>query len=310
MPGSGHAPTARLLCRAGAVGGTRFELRDEAVLGRDPQCDVVVASAGVSSRHARIVWNQAERGYVLEDLDSLNGTELDGLPVAGAERLGRLHVITLGGTVELVYQGPELVSATPAAAAPAAAAPAAPGADREGTLMEREPFVLPGALAAPASPEGSVAGLDGESTRADGDPLVLPSVLAALDPELAPEPQSGPQTEPEPEPPPRSWRLRVPGNEPPGGFALQPGQNRIGRLPELEIVIDAADVSRLHAVLTVRGDEVAVRDAGSRNGTWIGDRMVAGEAAVPLGAVLRLGGIEARIEASDDRSDPDPGGDS
>lgn len=293
---TGSPRPARLLCRSGAAGGTRFEVRGEATLGRDPESTVVLESPAVSSRHARIVWDEAAGGYRLEDLDSLNGTELDGLPVDGGERLGRLHVITLGGAVELVFQGPELVAAR-------AAGPATAGAESgdlsEGTLIEKEPFVLPGALADPEPDEaasGAAAGEpEGERTRAESEPAILPQVLAALDAEPSPEPP--------PQPAPR-WRLRVPDHEPPGGFPLRPGKNRVGRVPELEIPLDSSDVSRLHAVLALRGDELFVRDAGSRNGTWSGERRVRGETPVPPGTRLRFGGVEAQIE-----KDEEPPGD-
>ncbi len=46
---------------------------------------------------ARITWDAEGGCYVLEDLDSLNGTDLDGQRVAGPEPLGHLHVITFAG---------------------------------------------------------------------------------------------------------------------------------------------------------------------------------------------------------------------
>jgi pSer/pThr/pTyr-binding forkhead associated (FHA) protein len=50
----------------------------------------------VSQSHARIFFDRSVSAFVLEDLDSKNGTRLDGLPVEGVRRLGAVHVVTLG----------------------------------------------------------------------------------------------------------------------------------------------------------------------------------------------------------------------
>ena len=63
------------------------------VLGRDAACDVVVARAEVSRRHAEIV--PAEAGYVLTDL-STNGVFVNGDRVKYSALLGRGDVIKIG----------------------------------------------------------------------------------------------------------------------------------------------------------------------------------------------------------------------
>jgi phosphoserine phosphatase RsbU/P len=50
-----------------------------AVLGRHPDCDVVLESGAVSRQHARIV--KVDDGYYIEDLHSRNGTIVNGQPV-------------------------------------------------------------------------------------------------------------------------------------------------------------------------------------------------------------------------------------
>jgi FHA domain len=59
-------------------------------IGRDPQCDLVLRSAGVSRRHAEIQVEAirdgaagAELRFSLRDAGSRNGTRVGGLPVAG-----------------------------------------------------------------------------------------------------------------------------------------------------------------------------------------------------------------------------------
>ena len=53
---------------------------DSAVLGRHPECDIVLDSGAVSRQHARVL-NLGEE-YYLEDLDSRNGTFLNGQAVS------------------------------------------------------------------------------------------------------------------------------------------------------------------------------------------------------------------------------------
>ena len=60
-------------------------------IGRSPNCDLVVADAGVSRHHCRLI--QGERGVFLEDLRSGNGTYLNGrritatIAVCSADRI-------------------------------------------------------------------------------------------------------------------------------------------------------------------------------------------------------------------------------
>jgi DNA-binding winged helix-turn-helix (wHTH) protein len=65
----------------------------ENVIGRDPAAAVLLDVAGVSRRHARIV--VSERGAVLEDLGSKNGTTIGDQPLTGRVALrdgDQIHV--------------------------------------------------------------------------------------------------------------------------------------------------------------------------------------------------------------------------
>lgn len=68
------------------------------------------------------------------------------------------------------------------------------------------------------------------------------------------------------------------------------GVVRVGRDEDLEVTLGDARVSRLHATLRYDGRAVVVRDLGSRNGTWLGGRRVAGAVAVAAGAHVLVGG--------------------
>jgi DNA-binding response OmpR family regulator len=81
------------------------------VLGRDETCDVVVISRLVSRRHAQIsrVGNQ----YLLEDLNSRNGTQLNGQPISSSQPLRDGDRISLGGSGEIVFLDGDATSTRP-----------------------------------------------------------------------------------------------------------------------------------------------------------------------------------------------------
>jgi len=64
----------------------RFDLKDgETVIGRHPDCDIVVEVGAVSRFHAKVIRRGAE--YVLEDQGSRNGTFLNGQLINGDQNL-------------------------------------------------------------------------------------------------------------------------------------------------------------------------------------------------------------------------------
>ena len=74
-------------------------------IGRDQGGDVVVNSPVVSSRHALIVFDEeGGRGWLLRDLDSKNGTYLNGKKV-------REHKLEDGDVIRICGNGAEFVFA-------------------------------------------------------------------------------------------------------------------------------------------------------------------------------------------------------
>ena len=82
------------------VNGSRHDVEQRSVvLGRSRECDLRVDDPNVSRRHAEV--RQEGATYWLVDLDSTNGTELNGRRVSRA-KLADGDTITLGGT-EIVF---------------------------------------------------------------------------------------------------------------------------------------------------------------------------------------------------------------
>jgi pSer/pThr/pTyr-binding forkhead associated (FHA) protein len=70
--------------------------QDSVLIGRTPECDVVLYDAGVSRRHCRI-FSEGD-GYIVEDMGSANGTKVNGAPVK-TQPLSDGDTLTLGPVV-------------------------------------------------------------------------------------------------------------------------------------------------------------------------------------------------------------------
>src|SRR5688572_25287093 len=70
--------------------------QDSVLIGRTPECDVVLYDAGVSRRHCRI-FSEGD-GYIVEDMGSANGTKVNGAPVK-TQPLSDGDKLTLGPVV-------------------------------------------------------------------------------------------------------------------------------------------------------------------------------------------------------------------
>ncbi len=83
---------------------------------------------------------------------------------------------------------------------------------------------------------------------------------------------------------------------PPRVFEIVPGREaKIGRGLLADISLDDARVSRDHAVLSFDGAGVRVRDLGSSNGTFLGDRRLTTPAPLTPGDVVRVGSTRIAI---------------
>lgn len=94
--GGGTAIFMRLEVLSGHCAGkkTEYYLRDELLIGRASDCDLVWREAGVSPRNSRIFLK--DQVVYIEDLDSREGTLLEGMRIYSPNRLRSGDVITIG----------------------------------------------------------------------------------------------------------------------------------------------------------------------------------------------------------------------
>lgn len=70
------------------------------LIGRDPECEVILEDAAASARHARLSYHHNQ--WWLEDLQSTNGTKLNGEAVQTATIVVNGDIIQCGQTILLV----------------------------------------------------------------------------------------------------------------------------------------------------------------------------------------------------------------
>jgi len=83
-----------------------YEVRgEEFVIGRLPDCDLVLADALVSRKHAVI--KESPQGFSITDLDSMNGVYINNLKISGEERLAHGDLVVIGESRLLFSDSPD-----------------------------------------------------------------------------------------------------------------------------------------------------------------------------------------------------------
>jgi pSer/pThr/pTyr-binding forkhead associated (FHA) protein len=95
---------------SGEVKGKTFEIaKDRVVLGRHANCDIIVNDTAVSSQHCYIA--RRDNRFILHDLNSTNGTQLNGGRITEAE-LTPKQIVQIGST-ELMFDASPAESESP-----------------------------------------------------------------------------------------------------------------------------------------------------------------------------------------------------
>jgi two-component system cell cycle response regulator len=81
----GDTANGRLEILNGGFEGMTYDLvAEEVVIGRNPTTDITLLDEGISREHALILFDDDTSGYIIEDLQSTNGTKVNGKRVRSA----------------------------------------------------------------------------------------------------------------------------------------------------------------------------------------------------------------------------------
>lgn len=84
--------------------GKKFRLSSrETIIGTSPTCDINLSDPTVSRQHARIIWDERNKLFQIEDLGSTNGTYLNDVRIISAFLSGNGINVKIGNT-ELVFR--------------------------------------------------------------------------------------------------------------------------------------------------------------------------------------------------------------
>jgi len=99
-------PRARIVIQTDGVQGTSFELSaSETLIGRNPTADITLLDEGISREHVVILLDEESGVYTVEDLQSTNGTKVNGKRVRSAP-LSSGDIVELGQTrLEFILEG-------------------------------------------------------------------------------------------------------------------------------------------------------------------------------------------------------------
>lgn len=224
------------------------------VIGRDEQCDIVLAARGVSRRHAVI--RRAGAGYTITD-ESKNGTFVNDARVQHLQTLARGDVVRIATESFRVESSARSESPSAGATEVLSSFAVPPRVDG---------FVAPRAAPPPPPPPIPAQAQAPAPLRARTAHRETPTpALATLE----------------------VTRGRLSGTS----FTVSRPVCSIGRDEINDIVIDEESVSASHATLLLKANVWYVLDLRSSNGTFVDGYRVAGERVLADGASLTLGDV-------------------
>jgi len=247
-------------------------------IGRDPASELPIggeAAKVVSVAHLRLEHDGA--AWWVEDLDSRNGTYLDGKRLAASSR----EKLNAGAVIGLGETGPRLKIE-------AVAGQALETTMRETPLGDATVAEQP-RMARPSAATVRMEGLDEAAPPPAAPPRPPPPPRAPPPPAGAPR-APGPAGAP---PPPQTLRLVFREARTGESYEGTGGRLRIGRGQECEVqpvAMGDTAVSRVHAEIVLKpGGAVILRDARSRNGTFVNGKRLATEHPLKQGDRILLG---------------------
>jgi pSer/pThr/pTyr-binding forkhead associated (FHA) protein len=92
-----RAPAALIICNGGFEGMEYELLGEETIIGRNPTTDITLLDENISREHSIVIRDPDTGTYSIEDLQSTNGTKVNGKRVRSAD-LAHEDEIEIGHT--------------------------------------------------------------------------------------------------------------------------------------------------------------------------------------------------------------------
>ena len=308
---------ARLFCKTGQLSGSAFQIDQDATIGKSAENTIALQPTQISRKHAKIFYDNASQSYWIEDLNSRNGTKVDGTSVRGKQKLDALNIITFANAYDFIFQIIDKAQdVLTAENEPAHGQSVAVGAST--TKVSDEAFVVP-AFSQDSAPERKDRDDSKQKTVLGEDFAPVPHIpeisaqppkpdadhaRTVIDDGAVPPPKIGSEKQ---QPAPRTgiaptYFLEV--DSPQKGkqvFTLKEGGNVIGRESSCDVFIEDGSISREHAVITVTGTVATIRDLGSKNHTYLENQRVNYEMAVKPDTVITFGLVKATLIRKEER---------
>lgn len=281
--------SVKLFCKFGDLKGSHFIIEKEAVIGRHESSAVALPHPSISAKHARIFFDKKRQIWYLEDLGSSNGTWLDGTRVKRAEPLAELHVIRFARGLTFFFQqpGPVVERSIPAIEQSLPAA-VEEQQNEQNRSAPKEPIVpdvhlTQHKLEAPAFDVRSFDKGKAVSTTASHMPVVaIPELFAGK--QTVAIPSLG-----------GIWTLQITSLARAVKLTLKTGANVLGRGSSVDLSVDHVEISRRHALFTLKDNHVYLSDLGSTNKTRVDGVVIQEQREVGTGNLLNFGKVGARL---------------
>ena len=321
---------AKLICKTGSMDGMEFAIGKEATIGKAYQNTIVLEQNDISRNHARIYFDDAEKSYFLEDLDSRNGTHLDGEKIYEKEHLSNIHVITFGDGLEFFFQ--VLKSKEGLIDSKTSKSENQIKIIDDMDIIENVNTIIADDFSKALKPTLKVSQNDGpgrfknESTEVNiideqelltneelpeiihrrESPLDLPDVskkrrgkkdIANFD--FSEKPIIKHKVSQGQEKVDSGFVLNIKGLK--KTFVLKEGRNIVGRIPTCDITLHDETVSRQHACILIDNNTVRLKDLGSKNFTFFGKKKIKSITEILPNAIIRFGEVEAILGHDDAR---------
>ncbi len=268
------------------------------VIGKSAECDIVVNQAAVSGKHCRLV--KINDQFFLDDLNSTNGTYVNGLTVRERTPIKQGDEILLGSNVPMPWpssqQSPRAVQ-VPQQTQPqrgnvsaTASGTVTIGREAHNNIVLPFPMVSSSHARVVTTPGGTVLEDLGSSNGTflnSRENRITKARINANDVVFFGSMRI---------PASRLMNVNLPiGSQSQGLIALQGDQMVIGRGPECDQVLDYAMISQKHARIFRNGPAMFVQDLGSANGTFVNGVRIYRATQIATGDLIGLGSYEFRL---------------